>query len=52
MLDQLKYRVHDVLVDVEDDKPVERGLAAGLMILILLNVVAVVLETVDSIRAG
>lgn len=51
MLDQLKYRVHDVLVDVEDDKPVERGLAAGLMILILLNIVAVVLETVDSIRA-
>lgn len=50
MLDQLKYRVHDVLVDVEDDKPVERALAAGLMVLILLNVVAVVLETVDSIR--
>lgn len=51
MLDNLKLRVYDVLVDVEDDKPFERALAAGLMILILLNVVAVVLESVDSIRA-
>lgn len=51
MLERAKLKLYDVLVDTEDDKTIDKIVAAGLIALILLNVVAVILETVDDINA-
>ncbi|MDQ3178882.1 MAG: hypothetical protein M3Q33_00015 [Acidobacteriota bacterium] len=51
MLEKIKYRVYDILVETDDNELVDRVVAVILMILILVNVVAVVLETVDEINA-
>lgn len=50
MLHKIKVRLYDILVETDDGETVDRVVAVILMILILLNVVAVVLETVDSIN--
>ena len=46
MLHRIKLTIYDVLVDVEVDKTLERRLAIALMILIVANGLAVMLETV------
>lgn len=51
MLERVKLKVYDVLVDTSDDDVADKVVAAGLMVLIVLNVVAVILETVESINA-
>lgn len=48
MLQSLKYRVFDILVETDDDEIVDRVVAFFLMLLILINAIAVVLETVDE----
>lgn len=48
MLEKLKLRVYDVLVEVDDNELIDKIVAGALMTLILLNVAAVVLETVDE----
>lgn len=50
MAGRIKTRLYDVLVETEDEGLPDRVIAAGLMILILANVIAVMLETVDSIE--
>jgi voltage-gated potassium channel len=49
MLRKLKLRLYDVLVETEDNELPDRIVAVFLMILILVNAVAVVMETVDEI---
>jgi voltage-gated potassium channel len=49
MLRLIKIRLYDVLVDTEDNALPDRIVATLLMILILLNGIAVVLETVDEL---
>jgi len=51
MLKRLKLRVCDILVETEDGELVDRIVAVFLMILILVNSAAVVLETVDDLNA-
>ena len=51
MLKRLKLRVYDILVETEDGELVDRIVAVFLMILILINSAAVVLETVDDLNA-
>ena len=51
MLRKIKLRVYDILVETEDYELIERIIAVFLMILILLNAAAVVLETVDDYNA-
>lgn len=51
MLENTKKRVYDILVETEDHKLIDRIVAVLLMILILVNTFAVVLETVDEINA-
>lgn len=51
MFQKTKIRLYDILVETEDDELVDRLVAIFLMILIVLNSVAVVLETVDEIDA-
>ena len=51
MLENLKYRVYDILVETDDGELIDRVVAVILMILILVNAVAVVLETVDELSA-
>lgn len=48
MYEKLKYRVYDILVETDDGELVDRIVAVILMILILINALAVVLETVDD----
>lgn len=48
MLERLKLRVHDILVDTDDDETIDRIVALFLVLLIVANVAAVVLETVDE----
>lgn len=48
MYEKIKYHVYDILVETDDGETIDRIVAIFLMILILLNAVAVVLETVDS----
>jgi voltage-gated potassium channel len=48
MLEKLKYRVYDVLIETDDNELVDRIVATFLMILILINAGAVVLESVDE----
>ena len=50
MLERLKLRIHDILVDTHDDELVDKIVAALLMVLILVNVAAVVLETVEDLN--
>ncbi|MBX3267656.1 MAG: ion transporter [Acidobacteria bacterium] len=52
MLEQLKFKIYDVLVETEDGETIDRIVAFLLMLLIMLNVIAVVLESVDSIAAS
>jgi voltage-gated potassium channel len=51
MLEKLKFRVYDILVETDDDETVDRVVAVFLMLLILINAAAVVLETVDDLNA-
>lgn len=50
MLKSLKQKVYDVLIDVEVDKRADRLVALFLMILIIANGVAVMLETVKELE--
>ena len=50
MYEKIKYHVFDILVETDDDELIDRIVAVFLMILILLNAVAVILETVESIN--
>ena len=50
MLENLKIRVYDVLVETDDDEAVDKIIAVMLMILIIINAVAVVLETVEELN--
>lgn len=49
MLKKIKHRVYDVLVETDDGELIDRIVAVMLLILVLLNAVAVVLETVEEI---
>lgn len=51
MLRKAKLKIYDVLVDVEVEKAVERRLAIALMVLIIANGLAVILETVKPLEA-
>ncbi len=50
MYEKIKYHVYDILVETDDNELIDRIVAVFLMILILLNAAAVVLETVDSLN--
>jgi voltage-gated potassium channel len=50
MAGRLKRKLYDVLVETKGEGLPDRIIAAGLMILIFANVVAVMLETVDEIE--
>lgn len=50
MAETLKRKLYDVLVETADESLPDRLIAAGLMILILANVVVVMLETVDELQ--
>lgn len=49
MLEKAKLRVYDILVETDDDETIDKIVALGLILLIVANVVAVVVETVDSV---
>lgn len=49
MLERVKLKVYDILVETEDDKTIDKVVAAALIILIVLNVLAVILETVEDL---
>lgn len=49
MLEKIRFHVYDILVDTEDDQRIDRVVAIALMLLILVNAVAVVLETVPEL---
>ena len=51
MLERLKIRVYDILVETDDGELIDRVVAVILMLLILVNTTAVVLETVDDLNA-
>lgn len=51
MLEKLKIRAYDILVETDDGEVVDRVVAVILMVLILINTAAVVLETVDDLNA-
>lgn len=50
MLNKVKKRVYDVLVETDDNGLVDKIIAVFLIILILLNVATVVMETVDELN--
>ncbi len=50
MYEKIKYHVFDILVETDDGEIIDRIVAIFLMILILLNTIAVVLETVETIN--
>lgn len=50
MFEKVKYHVYDILVETDDDELIDKIVAVILMILIFVNVIAVVLETVDSLN--
>lgn len=52
MYEKIKYRVYDILVETDDGELIDRIVAVFLMLLILINAVAVVLETVDEYSAA
>jgi len=49
MLEKAKQRVYDVLVDTDDGGAIDRIIAISLMALILVNSLAVILETVEEL---
>lgn len=51
MLEKIKYRVYDILVETDDDERIDKIVAILLMVLILINVFVIVLETVESLHA-
>ena len=48
MYEKIKYHVYDILVETDDGERIDRIVAIFLMLLILLNGIVVVVETVDS----
>lgn len=48
MLKKIKYHVYDILVETDDDELIDKIVAVFLMLLILVNSLAVVLETVQE----
>ncbi|CAN5725353.1 ion transporter [soil metagenome] len=48
MIERLKYRIYDILVETDDNNLADRVVAVMLLILILISSAAVVLETVDQ----
>lgn len=50
MLERLKIRIYDILVETDDGELVDRIVAVFLMLLILVNAAAVVAETVDDLN--
>jgi voltage-gated potassium channel len=52
MYEKIKYRVYDILVETDDGELIDRVVAVILMILILINALVVVLETVDEYDAA
>lgn len=48
MLERLKYRIYDILVEVDNNDVVDRTVAVILLILIFINTSAVILQTVDE----
>jgi voltage-gated potassium channel len=50
MLENLKVRVYDVLVETDDEELIDKIIAVLLMLLIVINSIAVVLETVDELN--
>ena len=51
MLERLKLRIYDILVETDDDETIDRIVALFLVVLIVANVVAVILETVEAYSA-
>lgn len=51
MLKQIKLKIYDVLIDVEVEKRADRIVAICLMVLIIANGLAVMLETVKPLEA-
>lgn len=49
MLEKIKLRLYDILVETDDDELIDKIVAVFLMILIIVNSCAVVLESVDEI---
>ncbi|HZH34856.1 MAG TPA: ion transporter [Pyrinomonadaceae bacterium] len=49
MLERIRFKIYDILVETDDGEVIDRIVAIFLMILISVNVLAVVLETVDEI---
>lgn len=52
MYEKIKYRVYDILVETDDGEMIDRVVAVILMLLILINALVVVLETVDEYDAA
>jgi voltage-gated potassium channel len=52
MYEKIKYRVYDILVETDDGELIDRVVAVILMLLILINALVVVLETVDEYDAA
>ncbi|HXG85624.1 MAG TPA: ion transporter [Pyrinomonadaceae bacterium] len=48
MLERLKYRVYDILVETDDNEIVDRVVAVMLLVLVFISSAAVVLETVEE----
>lgn len=51
MYERIKYRVYDILVETDDDETIDRVVAVFLILLIIINAISVVLETVDHLNA-
>src|SRR5687768_6353052 len=49
MFENAKARVYDVLVETDDSELIDKIIAFGLIALIIANVIAFVIETVDSV---
>lgn len=52
MYEKIKYRVYDILVEIEDNELIDKIVAAMLMLLILISVLVVILETVEEYDAA
>lgn len=50
MLEKVKYHVYDILVETDDEELIDKIVAVILMLLILVNALAVVLESVDDLN--
>lgn len=49
MLKKAKLRIYDILIETDDDETIDKIIAFFLILLIIANVVAVVVESVDSV---